>query len=664
MNRANSSRPTAIDLYAGAGGFSLGLEQAGFDMVLAIDRDPYHVATHRRNFPHTKVVRASVRDLKTKHLRKLLGEHRSIDLISGGPPCQGFSSMGKRYHADPRNTLVDDFVRIVLALKPNAFLMENVPSMQVGATAAVLNRAIKRLGARYRITTPVRTLNAANFGVPQRRERLFVMGILKEFDVEIRYPIGPCPQQPARPTVWQAIADLPSLIDREDLFNKDDAEYRRVDDVSPYAQALRGMKVDPCDLSYPRAWDSTKVSGCLRIRHRADIEQLYAATAAGASVPAHNLPRLHPDGLAPTLRAGTDSEHGSYNAPRPVHPFEPRCITVREAARLHGYPDWFKFYPAKWHAHRQIGNSVSPPIARALGTAIIGALGVKPEKPTIAFRLMDDFTLESGSIKHHARIPQIEEFPKVLEYLVKKAKPGRRLRKPEFTVDDVKRAFIATKARMPRTPPDRFLQDLARSRNRYWLLAPVRDAKLAIQLVGENGTYGRFVPLKTDGALDDKNFLAFSSEEVVAATPIKPLEKASLDDASLATYLTKSTVARSILGVGSIRFADGKVERGRLIAPFEIVSKGVCLRRGVAVVVNRGELPVRSSLASMMKRAECGTAVVIAQLTAEHFAVLLARLKDGRAVEKRRAVFRVQPGAQARLPLTSEATRATRSASN
>ena len=116
--------------------------------------------------------------------------------------------MGKRYHADPRNTLVDDFVRIVLGLRPNAFLMENVPSMQMGATAVILKRAIKRLSTCYQITAPVRTLNAANFGVPQRRERLFVMGILKELDVEIPYP---CPQQPARPTIW-ASDRRPALV--------------------------------------------------------------------------------------------------------------------------------------------------------------------------------------------------------------------------------------------------------------------------------------------------------------------------------------------------------------------------------------------------------------------------------------------------------------------
>jgi hypothetical protein len=351
-----------------------------------------------------------------------------------------------------------------------------------------------------------------------------------------------------------------------------------------------------------------------------------------------------------------------------VHPFEPRCITVREAARLHGYPDWFKFYPAKWHAHRQIGNSVCPPVARALGTAIIGALGANPKKPTVAYRLTDDFTIEPGARKFQTRIQQIKEFPKVLEYLVKKAKPGRRLQKAEFTVADVKRAFIATNARMPRTPPDRFLQDLARSRNRHWLLAPVRDAKLSIQLVsynGNGGAYGRFVPLDTSGTLDDKNFLAFSSEEISAARPVTTVGGASLDDSSLAKYLTKSSVARSIVAVGSIRFAEGNVERGRLIAPFEVVKKGVCLRRGVAVVVNRGELPVRSSLASLMRRTECGTAVVIARLTGEHFAVLLVRLKDGCAVESRRAVFRVQPGAQARLPLDGNtARRAIRSASN
>src|SRR5438105_15940824 len=104
-----SSRPIAIDFFAGAGGLSLGLEQAGFDVVLAVDRDGYHTATHERNFPYGVALCASVAELSASHVRAVLGTDREIDLIAGGPPCQGFSHMGFRDAADPRNTLVDQF---------------------------------------------------------------------------------------------------------------------------------------------------------------------------------------------------------------------------------------------------------------------------------------------------------------------------------------------------------------------------------------------------------------------------------------------------------------------------------------------------------------------------------------------------------------------------
>src|SRR6185437_14122619 len=108
---------------------------------------------------------------------------------------------------------------------------------------------------------------------------------------------------------------------------------------------------------------------------------VYAATLPGHTVPGHKLPKLHPEGISSTLRAGSDSTHGSYTAPRPIHPYRPRCITAREAARLHGFPDWFAFYPTKWHAYRQIGNAVCPPVARAVGFSILAALGLSPFKP-------------------------------------------------------------------------------------------------------------------------------------------------------------------------------------------------------------------------------------------------------------------------------------------
>ncbi|MEX2270704.1 MAG: DNA cytosine methyltransferase [Vicinamibacterales bacterium] len=641
------SRPIAIDLYAGAGGLSLGLEQAGFDVVLAIDRDPYHVATHQRNFPHGKVQCASVDSLTGSELIALAGT-KDIGLICGGPPCQGFSTMGKRYVADPRNTLVDHFARLVMEVMPAAFLMENVPGMQSGATAVVFERTIDRLSNHYNITAPVRTLNAADFGVPQRRERLFVIGILKERGGEAVYPTGPCKEQPARPTVWQAIEDLPALGEREDLLKLDTSEYRKVGhDLHPYVLAARGLRADPCDLSWRRDWDNSKVTGCRRVKHRPEIERLYAATAPGATVPAHNLPRLDPDGLAPTLRAGTDSEHGSYNAPRPIHPYEPRCITVREAARLHGYPDWFDFYPVKWHAHRQIGNSVCPPIARALGGSIIRALDAEVLRPSKVLKLTNEFSLPPDAAKHHGRIPQVDEWPKVLDRLLEKAGViGRgRVRRPAFSVDDVRQAYKDTDAKMPRTPPDRFLQDIARSRNRRWIMSGVLAEGLSIVPVNENGTYGRFVRKGTVGTLEARDFITVSSEEITLATRVPAIGHGRISDDALADYLSRKKVSDALFRVGQVTISriesNGAATRTHAVGTFVLKKGERRLRSGIIVRGIGQELPPLTAVTAILDRMKANAAVVMSAITQRHFVAVLVTRRSDRVLERRRGVFEV-----------------------
>ena len=317
---------------------SLGFEQAGFDVLLGVDCDGHHVATHERNFPYGKAHCGSVIDLDGDRIRHLLNLDQEIDLVVGGPPCQGFSNMGLRDLRDPRNSLVDHYVRLVLELRPKAFVMENVPGMLTGDTRGVLEKVIEVCESDgYRITKPVRILDAADFGVPQKRRRLFVLGVRADIAAEIPYPDGICAGQPTRPTILEAISDLPSVEDYEELFHKNDVPYDK-EPVSHYARVARGCEADPSDLSRLRKWHTTTCTGCLRTRHDEKTVRLYEATAPGQSVPGHKLPRLHPDGIAPTLRAGSDSTHGSYTAPRPIHPFLPRCITTREAARCTAFP--------------------------------------------------------------------------------------------------------------------------------------------------------------------------------------------------------------------------------------------------------------------------------------------------------------------------------------
>ena len=241
-----------MDLFSGAGGMSLGFEQAGFDIVLAVDRDPYHVAVHKRNFPYGAVICGSVADLTGERILAAAGLEGEPDLVFGGPPCQGFSHMGLRDPGDQRNTLVDEFVRIVGELRPNAVVIENVVGMHSGKTRPIFERALSSLKTHgYRVTAPVRTLNAADFGVPQSRERLFILALRDDFGGEISYPKGPCHGQPDRPTVLQAIGDLPNLELHERLFSKDVIPYDNVPgEKDDYALVARGIQADPSDFSH------------------------------------------------------------------------------------------------------------------------------------------------------------------------------------------------------------------------------------------------------------------------------------------------------------------------------------------------------------------------------------------------------------------------------
>ena len=218
MTKTIIRRPIGIDLFAGAGGLSLGFEQAGFDIVAAIEIDPIHCATHEHNFPCTKTICASVIDLTGDKIRQLsnLGD-TEIDVVFGGAPCQGFSMIGKRALNDPRNQLVFHYVRIVNELRPKYCVFENVKGLTLGKHAEFLDELIAALGAAgYEIKLPYRVLNASDFGVPQDRRRLFLVGALKG------QPLPNYPEQlTQKTTVWEAIGDLPDADQYDELNNSD-----------------------------------------------------------------------------------------------------------------------------------------------------------------------------------------------------------------------------------------------------------------------------------------------------------------------------------------------------------------------------------------------------------------------------------------------------------
>ncbi len=351
-----------------------------------------------------------------------------VDAIVGGPPCQGFSTIGKRLIDDTRNRLVFDFFRLVSALRPRYFVMENVPGMAAGGHSAILGRFIQEFEA-VGYATASKVLSTADYGVPQLRRRLIVIGS-REDQLEARHPqpsSNPVPKTPdARvprmreglpvgPTVWQAIGDLPDLDRYASLRGSDrtslsDAAMERIEcKGSQYALRLRGA--DPADRAHPRRWDPALLTSSARTIHTAVSIQRFANTTPGDTEPISRFYRLHPEGLCNTLRAGTGSERGAFTSPRPIHPKRPRVISVREAARLHSMPDWFQLHATKWHGFRQIGNAVAPLLGRAVGESLVEALGVQPKKPRLKQPLGDtrllNLTMSEAAARYGVEPDQI-----------------------------------------------------------------------------------------------------------------------------------------------------------------------------------------------------------------------------------------------------------------
>ncbi len=417
---------------------ALGFEQAGFDLVCAVEFDPAHAAAHRFNFPQCEVLQQDATGISGSRLRQAvqdgLRRHQRtdkecrVDVVFGGPPCQGFSVGGQLDPNDPRNQLVKEFARLVVALKPSAFVLENVPAMATrvfpGEEDTVPRWLAQHLrAAGYEVAPPI-IRNASHFGVPQDRRRLLVVGVRKG----LRMPAIPeathaaRPKLPTRaarrgdqghratesslplgPSIRDALADLPDIDTFDELLHADSVELPQVlrdcmrHIASPYGRRMAGLNSDESDLSWPRQGKPSCLTSSLRTVHSAKVLERFTAVEPGAQEPVSRFVRLHFDGVSPTLRAGSTPDRGSYSAPRPIHPQYDRVISVREAARLHGFPDWFRFTAAKWHGFRQVGNAMCPPLAKVVAESVREALRLPTEKPQTRLSLGDPNLLLTSS---------------------------------------------------------------------------------------------------------------------------------------------------------------------------------------------------------------------------------------------------------------------------
>lgn len=333
----------AIDSFAGAGGLSLGLIQAGWTLRIGFDHDPVAVKTYRHNLgPHAYQVDAE--ELRAEELMRLaaigLGE---CDLLAGGPPCQGFSLQGRGARHDPRNRLSLIFLEWVRELRPRAFLIENVPAIRSVRGRDVLT-AVERVISDLGYGLSVSTVNAVDYGAPQNRRRTFIVGM-----AENREFIWPDPHG-TQLTVRDAIADLPS------------------------------PPVDgSCHESVPNHYREARLSAT-------NLERIRAVPEGGSrlDLPEHLQLDCHRSGhrhldtygrLAWAKPSGTiTARFDSFTRGRFGHPVEDRSITLREGARLQGFPDDFVFLGNREEGARMIGNAVPPPLAKAFGASLMQQL--------------------------------------------------------------------------------------------------------------------------------------------------------------------------------------------------------------------------------------------------------------------------------------------------
>lgn len=357
-----------LDLFCGAGGMSVGFETAKFFVAAGIDLEPMAVATHGYNF-RSKGVACDIRAINDPHeLLTRLGLPR-VDVIIGGPPCQGFARIGKgkirsieleEHYEEVLNSLYKEFMRFVETLQPIAFVMENVPEMARYQNGEILKR-IKSQFQDYLIDW--RILNAVDYGVPQRRQRLFVQG--NRLRQKVRWPR---PQVASRlVTVRDAISDLP---DRTPPSLDEVLPYNSQQPLTEYQKKMRE--------GVPEAHQDKIFAHIIR-QVRDDDRLIFSTLKEGQKyrdLP-EELQRYRTDifddkywRLIYDQPSWTVTAHIRKDAYRYIHPVYCRTLSVREFARLQSFPDRFLFAGPRTERLRQIGNAVPPLLARAIAVEL------------------------------------------------------------------------------------------------------------------------------------------------------------------------------------------------------------------------------------------------------------------------------------------------------
>lgn len=430
------SKYNFMDLFGAPGGFSLGMVLAGFEPKVSVDIDSHGITTYNHNFREamgfdTIGLREDLRKLPPEVISEESGVSKGdVDVIVGGPPCQGFSVAGRvkianlarngkkkdvknhhpRFIDDPRNVLYREFIRMVDYFQPKIVIMENVPGMMShrdGETVREIVDDFRRIGyliPGWETGDNPRILNAADFGVPQMRRRIFFVGIHQDersLIDEFRWPPPTHKDPEQRPqknlvdyiseklpsrypyvTVGQAIGDLPEPIVANRHSMEDHPMFHIIHPFSKYQEWVRKKT---------RFWDGmvhNHISRSHTERDRLTFERMKEGDS-WKDLPEHikalygyrdDIFRDKFKKLIWSRPSWTITAHLQKDGYRYIHPVKPRTLTPREAARLQSFPDWFIFKGPRTAQYRQIGNAVPPLLAATLGLAIIATFegwGVK-----------------------------------------------------------------------------------------------------------------------------------------------------------------------------------------------------------------------------------------------------------------------------------------------
>jgi len=377
--------PIVIDLFAGAGGLTLGAFRAGFNVAAAVEIDEHAIETHKFNFPHTVHIKEDITTLRGKDiLEKANIKQEDVAGVIGGPPCQGFSSIGHGDVNDIRNQLFVKFFEIVADIQPVFFVAENVPGIMKEKYDKIRQVAFSKI-ENYTILPPI-SVNASEYGAPTTRTRFFFIGfrnceLIKPFsvaDIELNKVA-----LKNRTNVEKALEGLQEDIRYTSMSKKEKplaaSYYREKHSQSDfyYERITAFIPKNVGNEEYIHKYNlHHMVDGCMATNHSKIVRARYAKLKYNEQDNISKSKRLDPTGFCPTLRAGTGPDKGSYQAVRPIHYKYNRVITPREAARLQGFPDWFKLPDTIWHSFRQIGNSVSPIVAEQVLSVIYQKLTI------------------------------------------------------------------------------------------------------------------------------------------------------------------------------------------------------------------------------------------------------------------------------------------------